>query len=194
MATTRRDRGKEEDAESGAGEMDSAAAVTPPKRRVSAWLPLAVNIVLMPFLAYGVTTWLLLPKVKSAHEAAASANSGPLEENASQGEQGAESRRGKFVAPLGGKVLVNIAKTMGTRYLLTSLTLVSSSSNLKELIEQNDAQLRDVAAGVLAGKTIADLEKPEARNLIRAELISVFNGVLGAEIVTELYLTEFAIQ
>ena len=101
---------------------------------------------------------------------------------------------GEVTVPLSGKVLVNIAGTMGTRYLLANVTLVGTQPTLRELVDKNDAELRDVAAGVLASKTIADLEKPGARNLIRTELISVFNTVLGEGAVTELFLTEFAIQ
>jgi flagellar basal body-associated protein FliL len=41
---------------------------------------------------------------------------------------------------------------------------------------------------------MADLEKPGVRNLIRAELISGFNNILGANMVQDIYLTEFAIQ
>ena len=58
----------------------------------------------------------------------------------------------------------------------------------------NDAQLRDMAMGALANKTLADLEKPGARNLIRTELINGFNNVLGDNSVQEIYITEFGIQ
>jgi flagellar basal body-associated protein FliL len=51
-----------------------------------------------------------------------------------------------------------------------------------------------MACGVLSTKTLADLEKPTARNLIRTELISGFNNILGEAMVQEIYLTEFAIQ
>ena len=55
-------------------------------------------------------------------------------------------------------------------------------------------QLRDLASSILGSKTIADLEKPEARNLIRAELLSQFNAALGGNAVQDIYITEFAIQ
>ena len=42
--------------------------------------------------------------------------------------------------------------------------------------------------------TIADLEKPEARTVVRSELQTVFNNALGAGTVQDVYLTEFAIQ
>ena len=43
-------------------------------------------------------------------------------------------------------------------------------------------------------KTLADLEKPTAQNLIRTELIAGFNSILGGPVVQEIYFTEFAIQ
>ena len=45
-----------------------------------------------------------------------------------------------------------------------------------------------------AYRKIFDLEKPDARNLIRNELITGFNTILGDSVVTDIYLTEFAIQ
>ena len=43
----------------------------------------------------------------------------------------------------------------------------------------NDAPLRDMASSTLSSKTLADLEKPGERNLIRTELITGFNNILG---------------
>jgi flagellar basal body-associated protein FliL len=64
---------------------------------------------------------------------------------------------------------------------------------LKTKVEENTDQLRDIASSILGSKTIADLEKPEARNLIRAELLSQFNSALGGG-VAEIFITELAIQ
>jgi flagellar FliL protein len=92
------------------------------------------------------------------------------------------------------KLLVNVSGTLGTRYIQASLTLVSRNPELKTLAEKNDAQLRDSTSSAISSKTITDLEKPGARNLIRAELINVCNNVLGSGVVSEIYLTEFVIQ
>ena len=83
---------------------------------------------------------------------------------------------------------------MGTRYLLAEFVLVGSGPNFKDAVEKADAELRDAAASCLSIKSINDLEKPGVRNLIRSELITIFNSILGKGVVTELYLTEFAIQ
>jgi flagellar FliL protein len=197
MAANRLEPLNADQAEKTPPEGASAAAVPKASSALKLWLPLVMNILLMPVLAYVTTVFLLVPKIKSAASPAATAGQSHAEtsSSASHGEPSSSvPGKGKFTAPLGGKVLVNIAGTMGTRYLLANLTLVGPKANLKDLAEQNDAELRDVAASVLASKTIADLEKPGARNLIRSELISVFNSVLGDGSVTELYLTEFAIQ
>jgi flagellar FliL protein len=161
---------------------------------ISSWLPLLANIVLMPVLAYATFNFLILPKMKGTTAAAvsASAESHGKEKEKSTGHDGKPV--GQVTVPLGGKVLVNVAGTMGTRYLLAQVTLVSSNPDLKALEEKHDAALRDSAASALSSKTIADLEKPGARNLIRSELISVFNNILGDNIISDIYLTEFAIQ
>lgn len=109
-------------------------------------------------------------------------------------EKGAKiTANGRITVPL-NKVLVNIAGTMGSRYLLGSVTLSGEGEEFAEQVVSNEAQLLDLAAGVLASKTITDLEKPSARSVIRSELLTVFNNVLGAGTVQEVYLTELAVQ
>lgn len=161
---------------------------------LKAWLPLLVTLVTMPALAYAITTFVLVPQLQKGlgitPPAPASAHAG--------GEKKAGTDAGTDVTkremfPM-SKVLVNVAGTMGSRYLLASFTLASNDPNLRPNAERNDAQLRDLACGILSTKTISDLEKPTIRNLIRSELISAFNNVLGPDTVQEIYITEFAIQ
>jgi flagellar FliL protein len=169
----------------------SAKAEAPSK--MAAWLPLLVNAIVMPVVAYAVSIFVILPKIQAAsgnRGAEASPKAGAAESRGQKDEAG----QGKVLAPLTEKILVNLAGSMGTRYLLAKITLVGVGASFKEAVEKNDPQLRDVAASALGGKTIADLEKPGSRNLIRAELTSIFNEVLGKGTVSEIYLTEFAIQ
>ena len=93
-----------------------------------------------------------------------------------------------------GKVLVNISGSLGMRYLLASLTVVGTDAEFKAKIDHNRDRLLDLASSTLSAKTIADLEKPGARNLIRTELLSAFNTALGQGYVQEIYFTEFAVQ
>ena len=92
------------------------------------------------------------------------------------------------------KLLVNVSGSMGARYLLVSLSVDGAGEKFKTAMTEHDAQLHDLACGILSAKTLADLEKPGARNLIRTELLNAFNNVLGDDSVLEIFFTEFAIQ
>jgi flagellar basal body-associated protein FliL len=65
---------------------------------------------------------------------------------------------------------------------------------LKQKVDDNRDQLMDLATSALCTKTITDLEKPGARNIIRSELITIFNNALGSAVIKEIYITELAIQ
>jgi flagellar FliL protein len=151
----------------------------------------------MPALAYAVTTFVLVPKMQKALRSPATAFVEPGKEapveSVVAGKEGAPSGTAGRSVTL-NKLLVNVAGTMGSRYLLTSLTLLGDAADFTDRVGQHEAQLRDMASGVLNTKTIADLEKPGARNLIRGELLAGFNAIMGNSAVREIYFTEFAIQ
>lgn len=171
---------------------------------IKSMLPLILTVVLMPVLAFVMTNFVLLPKIQKAIVASAST----VEDGEPQGE--GEPGDGHDVAPPGHgedpsakpsksgsretyelpKLIVNVRGTMGTRFLMASFTLVGKGAKFTPLCEENDAQLRDVAMGVLAGKTIQDLEKPDSRNMIRTEMISTFNTALGQPAISEMFITE----
>lgn len=169
-----------------------AAPASAPAGGFKAWLPLVITILVMPALAFGVAQFVILPQLqkglglKTEVATSAGASSAPKKET------GKESP--KLTPVLMNKMLVNVSGTMGARYLLVSITVDGSGSNFQALMDQHDAQLRDMACGILATKTLADLEKPDARNLIRSELMTGFNNILGDSVVQDIYFTEFAIQ
>jgi flagellar FliL protein len=165
-----------------------AAAPVAAAGGLKAWLPLILTLTLMPVLAFGMTKFVLVPQLQKSLGLKDTAEGG----SGAKGKAGAE---GKKMSVQFSKVLVNIAGTMGARYLLSSFTVVGNGGEaFKTKMTDNDAQLRDMAMGVLSAKTLADLEKPGARNLIRTELINGFNNVLGENSVSEIYITEFGIQ
>ena len=198
---------------------DAAEAARASSGGIKGWLPLIVTILAMPALAFATTKFIILPKIQSAMGAPAeagahgAAESGGGEASAGGhgeaepaaesggghggggggGGHGGGSAKGKATAAI-NKMIVNVAGTLGTRYLVASVTLVGSGADFKAKIDEHRDQLLDVATGTLSNKTIADLEKPGARNEVRAELLSVFNSVLGANSVREIYITEMAIQ
>ena len=156
-----------------------------------AWLPLVITVVLMPALAFGMTKFVLVPKLQKDLGISAPAESGHSNGSTESKKKDKNAKRESVTM---NKLLVNVAGTMGARYLLVSLSVEGSAPDFREQVEAHGAQLKDMACGALATKTLADLEKPSARNLIRTELISGFNNILGDSMVEEIYLTEFAIQ
>lgn len=163
----------------------AAVAAPAPAKGGGTWVPLIANIILMPVIAWALTTFVLIPKIKAG---GATASHEPTEEG------GHSPAKSKVTVPLAGKVLVNVAGTAGTRYLVANITLVGKKPELKEKVEAADPELRDAASSILGIKTINDLEKPGMRNIIRSELIAAFNDILGKDSISDIYLTEFAVQ
>lgn len=171
---------------------------------IKAWLPLIVAVITMPALAFATTKFVLLPKLEHAATggkgAAASSAESASKESAATSTSGKEDEKSpstggkaKFSVPI-TKMLVNVSGTLGTRYLMTSFTLVGNTPDFKGKIDDNRDQILDLASSTLESKTISDLEKPGARNIIRAELMTVLNNALGGPVIQEIYITEMAIQ
>lgn len=167
-------------------EGEKAADAPAPSGGAKAWLPLIAAVVLMPALAFGMTKFVIVPSLQKSL--------GIKETIEGKGEHGKKGENKKINVPF-QKLLVNIAGTMGQRFLLVSLSLNSTGGEeFKAKVTENDAALRDMCLGVLSTKTLADLEKAGARNIIRTELINGFNNILGDNSVSEIYITEFGIQ
>lgn len=159
---------------------------------VKAWLPLVITLVLMPVVAYLMTTMVLVPKLAKTLKTE-TAHARETEEEPQSGKETQNSGAKPKTKVQLSKIVVNVSGSLGSRLLLASLTLAGNAKDFKDKVEDSNDQLRDLASSVLAAKTISDLEKPEARTLLRAELLSQFNAVLHGA-VQEIYITEFAIQ
>jgi flagellar protein FliL len=185
------DRTNTTEAEKGA----QTPSAPPAARGLKAWLPLIVTVIAMPALAFVTTKFLIIPQLRNSLSASGAKPEAAAEHGAEPAKAGHGSAPGKTKPTVAlSKLLVNISGTMGTRYLMTSVTLVGKDASFKDKIEENRDQLMDLANSTLSSKTITDLEKPGIRNVIRAELISVFNTALGSPLVQEIYITELAIQ
>jgi flagellar protein FliL len=188
MAGNRMDAPKEE----GAAAAPAAAPAAAAGGGIGAWIPLLATCILMPVLAFAMTKWVIIPKIQTSLGITAPAASAKEEHgDAKASKPAADAKRESVIMD---KLLVNVAGTMGARYLLVTLSIEGSDPDFKEKIETRRAQLKDRASGILRTKTLADLEKPDAVNLIRAELLAGFNNVMGSAIVQEIYVTDFAIQ
>ncbi|MDR2694832.1 MAG: flagellar basal body-associated FliL family protein [Deltaproteobacteria bacterium] len=98
-----------------------------------------------------------------------------------------------------GKVLplpqfvVNLADPAGKRLLKLGMEVEANADIAKEL-QANDAKVRDAVITLLAGKSFADVQSPEGKVLLRAEVAARLNQILGAPRIVRVYFTEFVVD
>jgi flagellar FliL protein len=170
---------------------DSAAA----PKAASPWPALMAAVILMPAISYATAEFLLLPKLRGLiSESTVSAHA-----EKSEGSHGGAHGKGKE----GGKaeasydfegVVVNLSGSMGTRFLKASFTTLGTNPELPKIMAERKKQLLDVAINVLSSRSMADLEVPGAKNVVRNELQANFNQALKSDLVEQIYFTDFVIQ
>jgi flagellar FliL protein len=159
----------------------AAPAAAAPGGGGKAWLPVLAVLLLAPAATWGTVEFVLVPRLqkKLAQPAAA-----PGEHAAAPAAPAAHGKPGKDGKETGAgyefqNVVVNLAGTMGTRYLKTSFLITGADPNIKAVFEGAKPKLTDVTLNVLSSLTLADLEEPGAKNLIREKLVVAYNQALG---------------
>lgn len=174
-----------------------APAAAPAKRGIAAFLPLVIACVVAPATTWAVVEFVLLPRLKAqlVVPAATDGSTAPAPEAHAAPAHGSGKE-----APAGApsyefsNVVVNLAGTMGTRYLKTSFLVTGSDANIKAAFEGNKPRLTDVTLNVLSSLTLADLEEPGARNIIREKLVLSYNQALGRKVAEQVYFSDFVVQ
>lgn len=170
----------------------------------SSWLPAIIAIVLAPAATWGVAQFVLLPKLQATLAASADPEAHAAEAKPAA-EHGAAKKSGGHGKEKGGEaaatdgyrfenVVVNLAGTMGTRYLKTSFLVTGKDAGLISRFDESKAQLGDITLAVLSSLTLADLEEPGSKNIIREKLLSAYNQVFGKKIAENLYFSDFVVQ
>jgi flagellar FliL protein len=189
-------------------EKGEAAAAAAPAAAGSSKLGLFAAIgavVLAPALSIAAANFVLLPKLEkklgAAPAATAAADAPAADAPAAEAKEAKDGKEGK-----GGKdgkaaptyefsnVVVNLAGTMGTRYLKTSFIVTGAEVGLPAAFEAKKAQLTDVTLSVLSALTLADLEEPGSKNVLREKLVGAYNEVLGRKVVDQVYFSDFVVQ
>jgi flagellar FliL protein len=178
-----------------AGEKAAPAAAAPAASgpKWLAWAIAGSAVVLAPALSWVVADYLLLPHLEKrlaapvAVEAAA-----PASAETSGGADG----KAKPAPPSYqfNNVVVNLAGTMGTRYLKTSFIVTGSDAGLANIFEGDKARLTDVTLNVLSSLTLADLEEPGSKNVLREKLVAAYNQTLGRKVADQVYFSDFVVQ
>lgn len=90
--------------------------------------------------------------------------------------------------------IVNIAGTMGQRYLKATLTLeVEDQATLRE-VSQRAIVIRDAILTILSSKDFRVLGDVSERDRIRTEIIDAVNGLVARGRVVNVYFSEFVLQ
>jgi len=171
---------------------------------LGAWLPAIVAVVLAPLATWGVAEFVLLPRL-AKQLAAVPAESGAAAPEAAKSEGGKSEGKTKGKGEGEGKatensyefkdITVNLAGTMGTRYLRTTFIVTGYKNvDIKAVFDDQSARLKDVTINVLSSLTLADIEEPGAKNVLREKLAAAYNQVLNKRVAEQVYLTDFVIQ
>ncbi len=182
-----------------------ADAAAPAAKPMAALIPVIAVVVLAPVLSFAVGQFVLIPQLKkqvaampAAEEGAAEAHAEPAAEAGGHG--GGHDKKGEAASAGPGNtyqmenIVVNLAGTMGTRYLKTSFMVTGSDKNLRATFESNKPKLVDITLNVLSSLSLADLEEAGAKNIIREKLIISYNQALGRRVVEQIYFADFVVQ
>jgi flagellar basal body-associated protein FliL len=91
-------------------------------------------------------------------------------------------------------VTANLSGSLGRQYLKCSFQIVSDDKNIAALVEENKGKLKDVVLSVLGARSLADVESPSAKAVLRAELVANLNKALSTGAIKQVQFTEFLIQ
>ncbi len=183
-----------------------AAAAAPSGGALKAALPALLAIVLAPAATFAVAQFVLLPRFEASLQSALAADpAAPGAKPAAtapaapaRGSSGAKSgppaKIGEGNSYRFENVVVNLAGTMGTRYLKVAFLVTGERNDVVARFDSARPQLGDVTLAVLSSLSLADLEEPGSKNIIRERLLAAYNQALGARVVDNLYFSEFVVQ
>ena len=180
-----------------------STGAAPKGSALKAWLPAIAAIVLAPAGSFAVSQFVLLPRMQQKLSAPVvergSADTASTPSAEEGGKKDAKDEKGGAAAASNyefNNVVVNLAGTMGTRYLKTSfvVTAADKSGNIKAVFDGQKAKLTDITLNVLSSLTLADLEEPGAKNVLREKLVAAYNQALDKRVVDQVYFSDFVIQ
>jgi len=93
-------------------------------------------------------------------------------------------------------VVANLLGSQKTRFVKVSFTVEGAEDDeeFSTVINENKTKLIDGALSILGALTVAELDEPGMKNIVRSDLVNNFNQILGKPIVAGLYFSEFVIQ
>lgn len=170
-----------------------------PPKPPSPLVPIILIVLLVPGLTFGISQFVILPKMKSMVEETVST---ALSENAqsSKGGKGGGPRDAAHneAVPMQTyefqDIVTNISSGIQARYIRVSFTIEGDDPRFVELADTNRTKLVDTALGILSALQWEEVQKAGTKNLVRNDLINAFNTALHGELVKNLYFAQFVVQ
>ena len=177
------------------------AAEAPKKSSRLKKIVIAVAVLLIILSAGGGGTyWWLYLRVPPSPDGGSAAPSAQSESAAQQGRESApRMERVSELPRSAGKVMplpqfvVNLVDPGGRRILRLGME-VEANADISRELQANDARIRDAVIMLLAGKTVAEVQSPEGKVMLRAEVAARLNQILGAPRIIRVYFTEFIVE
>jgi len=91
-------------------------------------------------------------------------------------------------------IVVNLFDPTGKRYIQIRLALELKDKKMEEEIKINEPKIKDVIISTLSTKTPEDVLQPEAKDLIKTELLQKINSALGEEAISNIYITQYIVE
>jgi flagellar FliL protein len=92
-------------------------------------------------------------------------------------------------------LIVNVYQTQERRYLSVKPVFVLTGAGVLEKIKANQAELQHILIGLLKGKTLDQLDDPDAGNVLGREIQETANTKLDLDQgITRVYFTQFVVQ
>ncbi len=91
-------------------------------------------------------------------------------------------------------LVLNPAGSGGTRFLLASVGLQTTSAAANDIVNKREVEARDVVLSVLGAKHVEDLAEISNREKLKLELKSALDSMFGPGIIRKVYFPQFVIQ
>ena len=147
---------------------------------------LGVIVVVQALLAFAVTQFLVVPKLKSLA-------AGPAVEKTEEKSKSDEIDRGVIV---GLNEMVVSLRDRGpvTSYLRINVDLEVRDAKVATLVDQRLPHLRDIVILALSNKFSADLQSMDGKSALKAELFRKLGDVLPEGGLMNIYFSDMVIQ
>jgi flagellar protein FliL len=127
------------------------------------------------------------PKDTTAHE-------GKAEADAKEHDSAEAAKSSAPSVLLLENLVLNPAGSGGSRFLLLSVGIETSSANTTTEFQARDSELRDIILTALGSKTVDNLTDISARESIKAELQAAIAVRFGKGAAKRLYFPQFVVQ